>query len=161
MTRFIRRNKDGQTMRTNFILFLTMQTVPYKITIYIKSGWRIFIVSVYILMIFDFPFVRLFGVRKFCYYLYIVSSAIDITVSLNFTIGSVAFRIISVWSFPLHICSYRGQSALSNWYLVGFSPIVEFKLSRIMGKWWLPHRASWTFHEKSRRRYGSATSIAE
>ena len=39
-TRFIRRNKDGtvvgapfgQTMRTNFIL--TIQTFPYKITIY-------------------------------------------------------------------------------------------------------------------------------
>ena len=38
VTRFIRRNKDGtvvgQTMRTNFIL--TMQTFPYKITIYIQ-----------------------------------------------------------------------------------------------------------------------------
>jgi hypothetical protein len=29
------------------------------------------ILSVYIIMSFDFPFVRLFGVRSFCYYLYL------------------------------------------------------------------------------------------
>ena len=44
----------------------------------------------------------------------IVSSAIDIAVSLNCNIGSGAFRIISVWSFSLHTCSYRGQSVFSN-----------------------------------------------
>ena len=29
------------------------------------------ILSVFILMSFDFPFVRLFGVRQFCYYPYL------------------------------------------------------------------------------------------
>jgi ribosomal protein L32 len=46
----------------------------------------------------------------------------------------------------------RGQSALSNLYRVGLSPTVECKLSRIMGKWSLPQRSSWTFHEKSNQR---------
>ena len=76
-----------------------------------------------------FGFVEVFG---------IVASAIDITVPLNFKIESVAFRIISVWSFSLHTCSYRDQSALSNLYRVSISPTVEFKLSRIIGKWSLP-----------------------
>jgi hypothetical protein len=57
---------------------------------------------------------------------------------VSFKIGSVEFRIISVWRFPLHICSYRDQSALSNLYRVGLLPTVECKLSRIMGKWSLP-----------------------
>ena len=101
-----------------------------------------------------FGFVEVFG---------IVSSAIAISLSLHFKTGFVTFRIISVWSFSQHICSYRGQSALSNLYRVGLSPTVEFKLSRIMGKWSLPQRSSWTFHEKSRRRDELVTvrSIAE
>ena len=63
-----------------------------------------------------FGFVEVFG---------IVSSAIDITVWLNFKIESVEFRIISVWSFSLHICSYRGVS------FVKFIPCRSFTYSRM------------------------------
>ena len=87
----------------------------------------------------------------------IVSSAIDITLSLNFKIGSVSFWIISNWSFSPHICSHWGQFALSNLYRVGLSHTVRFKLSRIMGKWSPSQRSSWTFQEKSRRRDGLVT----
>ena len=81
---------------------------------------------------------------------------IGITVSLSFKIESVAFRIICVWSYSLHIYSYRGQSTLSSLYRVGLSPTEEFKLSRIMEKLSLPQRSSW--HEKPRRRDGTVTA---
>jgi hypothetical protein len=36
-------------------------------------------------------------------------------------------------------------------------PIVELKLSKVIGKWSLLQRSPWTFHENSRRRDGSVT----
>jgi hypothetical protein len=71
-------------------------------------------------------------------------SAVGTNVSVNLKIGSVAFHIICIWSYSLHIFSYRGQSTLLSWYRVDLSPTVEFKLSRIMGKLSLPQRSSWT-----------------
>jgi hypothetical protein len=66
-------------------------------------------------------------------------------------------------NLSLPICSYRGQSALSNLCHVCLSPTVEFMLSTIMGKWSFAQRSSWTFYYNSRRSDGSATvrSIAE
>ena len=45
----------------------------YTFVIQFSGCWLI--LSVYIIMSFDFPFVRLFGVRYFCYYPYILFKA--------------------------------------------------------------------------------------
>jgi hypothetical protein len=76
-------------------------------------------------------------------------------VKLQNWIGGISF--ICVWSFSLHTCSYRGQSAVSNLYCVGLSLTVEFMHSRIIEKWLLPQKSSWAFHEKSRWKDGSVT----
>jgi hypothetical protein len=67
----------------------------------------------------------------------------------------VKFLIISVWRFSLHICSYRGQSALSNLYRVGLSPTVECKLSRIMA----PTKATNLKTLSPRKDYVSLTTV--
>ena len=82
-------------------------------------------------------------------------------IKLQNWIGGISNHLPLNLSLP--ICSYRGQSALSNLCHVGLSPTVEFMLSRIMGKLSFAQRSSWTFYYNSRRSDGSATvrSIAE